>query len=79
MQYLRLLTKQPVRRYGTGVPTQRCSVVRGESIRCPGVFDYHLGKRTDGSVQSCPLCGAPHRWSAAMEEWVVDMDFVAGE
>ena len=48
-------------------------------MRCPGVFDYRLEKRANGSVSSCPLCGAPHRWDAGMEEWVVDMDFAAGE
>ncbi|HSH61417.1 MAG TPA: hypothetical protein VK988_17600 [Acidimicrobiales bacterium] len=61
------------------MPTQRCSMVRGESMRCPGVFGYPLTGRANGSVNSCPLCGAPHRWDAGMEEWVVDMDFAAGE
>ena len=60
------------------MPTQRCSVVR-LSQRCPGVFLYKLEDRADGSVTSCPLCGAPHRWNAAMEEWVVDVDYLAGE
>lgn len=48
-------------------------------MRCPGVFGYPLTGRANGSVNSCPLCGAPHRWDAGMEEWVVDMDFAAGE
>ena len=61
------------------MPTQRCSVVRGESARCPGVFDYRLEHRPNGSLSRCPLCSAPHRWNALMEEWVVDLDFVAGE
>ena len=69
----------PGRGYRTGVPTQRCSMVRGTSMRCPGVFDYPLAGRANGSVSSCPLCSAPHRWNASMEEWVVDMDFAAGE
>lgn len=54
-------------------------MVRGASSRCPGVFDYQLEKRSNGSLSSCPLCGAPHRWNAGMEEWVVDLDFAAGE
>ena len=61
------------------MPTQRCSVVRRGTIRCPGVFDYRLEGRANGSTTSCPLCGAPHRWNALMEEWVVDVDFAAGE
>ncbi len=61
------------------VPTQRCSMVRGGSARCPGVFDYRLDRRANGLVTSCPLCGAPHRWDALMEEWLVDLDYVAGE
>ena len=60
------------------MPTQRCSVVRLGSQRCPGVFAYRLEERADGSVTCCPLCEAPHRWDAAMEEWVVDPDFLAG-
>ena len=54
-------------------------MVRVESARCPGVFDYRLDPRPNGSVNCCPLCGAPHRWDASMEEWVVDLDFAAGE
>ncbi len=61
------------------VPTQRCSMVRAESARCPGVFGYRLDSRPNGSVNCCPLCGAPHRWDASLEEWVVDLDFAAGE
>ncbi len=48
-------------------------------MRCPGVFAYPLAGRANGSVNSCPLCNAPHRWDAGMEEWVVDLDFAAGE
>lgn len=58
------------------MPTQRCSVVREGSQRCPGVFAFRLDNRPNGTVTACPLCGATHRWDAATEEWVLDPDFL---
>ncbi len=48
-------------------------------MRCPGVFSYRLEERANGSMSACPLCAAPHRWDASFEEWVVDLDYVAGQ